>query len=123
MVTNKRVYKRLGHVKVCLVDGNLVRRNLNSRFRDCGMRRTFSFIPKDEVWVDERLCSSDRNLVLLRAIREYNLSVDGMKLEHMKHAVEPIVEKCRRFPLLIPHRLNREYAKIKRREKNNGHKR
>lgn len=120
---NKHVYKRLGNIRVCLVDGNSVRRNYNSRFRDCGMKRTFSFIPKDEIWVDQRLSSSDRNLVLLRAIREYNLSVDGMKLDQMKHAVEPVVEKCRRFPLLIPHRLNREYAKIKRRERMNGHRR
>lgn len=55
--------------------------------------------------------------VALSALRCYNLDRDGVKLGDMHKSVDKIVAKCAKSPLLIPHRINREIAKMRRREK------
>lgn len=93
---NKHLYKKIGQVKIYLADID-------------GYK-----ISKNEIIIEN---GRSKELMLLKAIREYNLKVNGAKANDLKRAIEPILAKCQRNPLLIPHRLNREYAKIHRREK------
>lgn len=90
----KKLYKTIGNLKVYLSDIK-------------GYK-----VGKDIV-IGER--EKDRELLILKAVREYNLKFDGIK--DTSKSVEPILVKCRRNPLLIPHRLFREECKIKRRQK------
>lgn len=94
----KKLYKKVGKVKIYLADiyGYHVNRN--------------------EILVGER--ESHRELVLLEAMRSYNLHYNGAKKEQIAKSVEPVMAKCRRNPLLVPHRILREEAQIHRREKN-----
>jgi hypothetical protein len=96
-MVKKHIYKKVGQVKIYLADIN-------------GYK-----IAKNEILIDGN--ERNRELILLKAIREYNLKINGAKPQELKQAIEPILMKCHRNPLLIPHRLNREFAKIHRREK------
>jgi hypothetical protein len=113
----RSLYRTAGKIKIWLVDGSSIRRHVATRFYDIGAHKMFSFIPKNEIWVDDRLRAKERELAILKALRAYNLMEDGMKYENTNTSIEPIMVKCAKQPLLIPHRLNREIAKIKRREK------
>jgi len=117
MKYRNRLYKRIGNVQVWLVDGNGIRRNVSSRFKDSGVHKIFSFIPEKEIWVDERLDSRSREIVILKSLREYNLLNDGQKRKDVEYSVNKVISKCQRFPLLIPYRYNQEVSRLRRKDR------
>ncbi len=106
-----------GEIKVFLVNGDSIRKELNPRFKDTGIRKKYSFVPLDEIWIDEKLHYENRDLIVLKALREYNLIKDGMDISDTCAPIESILAKCRRSPLQLPYRTNRELAKIRRRSR------
>ncbi len=45
--------RTIGASAVCMVDGNYVRSHLNREFCNFGQHCNFSFIPKNELWVEK----------------------------------------------------------------------
>lgn len=112
----KKLFQKFNSITAYLVDGNTVRK-AHQNFKEYGMHRTHQYIPKNEIWIDDRLSNKDRHLLALSALKCYNLSNDGAKVEDMHKSVDKIMVKCAKSPLLIPYRINREIAKMRRREK------
>jgi len=88
----RKLYKQLGNLKIYLSDRTLVGKVIE---------------------IDRN--APNRDLLMLQKVREYNMTQCGQK----DCGESKIIEKCRRNPLLIPHRLFREECKIKRRERRN----
>lgn len=110
----KKLFQKLNLITAYLVDGNAVRK-AHQNFKDYGMHRTHQYIPKNEIWIDDRLSNKERNIALLCAIMGYNLRINGMRNEQIAKSISPIMLKCARNSLLIPYRISREIAKIRRR--------
>lgn len=89
----RKLYKKFGSLKVYLSDIE------------------GSYCTLKELVIGER--EKDRELLILKGLREYNLRCNGQR----DLDCSELIEKCRKNPLLIPHWIEREWAKIRRREK------
>ena len=65
-------------VKCWKVDGKLVRSILNIDFVSGGHSYVYFFVPKNEVWIDDKIDEADVPFVLLHELHERNLMKDGM---------------------------------------------
>jgi hypothetical protein len=72
----KQIVNKVGEYKVCVVDGNEIRRKLDCEFTNFGQHGRFHFIPRDEIWLDEEHGRGEREPFVAHAIKE---------AEEMKH--------------------------------------
>jgi hypothetical protein len=70
-------YSGLGKVKVWVVRGRLVRGIISMDYVQGGHDKVYSFIPKNEVWIDDSLNPKERKFVFLHEIVERNLMCWG----------------------------------------------
>ncbi|MBN2459734.1 hypothetical protein JXB28_05610 [Candidatus Woesearchaeota archaeon] len=73
----KLLRKYKGKAKVWLVKGKLLRNLVNVDFVQGGHDKVYSFIPKNEVWIDDSLNPEERKFVLLHELIERNLMCWG----------------------------------------------
>jgi hypothetical protein len=64
-------------LKIWIVDGEAVRTFLFIDFTEGGHGIVYSFIPKDEVWIDDDLSVQERKYVLLHELHERKLMIGG----------------------------------------------
>ncbi|MBU1203856.1 MAG: hypothetical protein KKG60_02180 [Nanoarchaeota archaeon] len=129
----KLVHKNLlkeysNDLKVWVVDGNLVRTLLNLNFTQGGNDKYYSFIPKNEVWIDDQIIPAERKFVILHELHERNLMCQGWqyypgsefdkkhnsknKLPRYAHSSAIMIEKlCRKNPHLLDKKLREVVAK------------
>lgn len=62
--------KTSGELTVWVIDGNLVRSLYYIDFTEGGHDRVYSFVPKNEVWIDNDLVPDERPYVLLHELHE-----------------------------------------------------
>ena len=67
-----------GNANVYLVDGELVRDLYHVEYTEGGHDRVYSFIPSNEVWIDDDLSPNERKFVILHELTERALMSDGM---------------------------------------------
>lgn len=77
-----KIHKQLlkeysGQVKIWLVNGELVRDVLYVDFTEGGHDKIYSFIPADEIWIDDDLSPQERKFILLHELHERNLMPPG----------------------------------------------
>lgn len=77
LVHKKLLKKYNGKVKVWLVKGNLVRNVVSVDFVQGGHDKVYSFIPKNEVWIDDSLNPEEWKFVILHELIERNLMCWG----------------------------------------------
>lgn len=76
-----RIMKPAG-VSVWLVDGFAIRRDISQAFVYGGHGYVYDFIPKDEIWIDDRISLDERPLTILheayerRRMKDENMSYD-----------------------------------------------
>ncbi|MCX6820890.1 MAG: hypothetical protein NT016_02995 [Candidatus Aenigmarchaeota archaeon] len=75
---NKRMLGLSGAFKVFLINGEHVRNNLETDFTMASHGYVSGFIPKDEIWMDDRLSTNDTVAVLHHEIFEVRLMAKGM---------------------------------------------
>lgn len=63
--------------KIYVVDGNEVRRLTNCEFTNFGQHGRFSFIPRDEIWLDKEHCKNEREPFEAHAIKEAEAMKQG----------------------------------------------
>lgn len=78
-----------------LVDGALVRKDINENFVKCGDNSHFGFIPKNEFWIDEDLDPKEFHFFIDRFIYEQGL-IDSGKNYHEADKVADIFENKER---------------------------
>lgn len=78
---NKNIYVKkintVGDYAVWLVDGALIRKEINENFVKCADSNQFGFVPKNEFWIDEDLDPKEYHYFIDRFIYEQGLMDSG----------------------------------------------
>ena len=113
----KSVYKKLlkkyggDKCKVWIISGELVRGIFFLDFTEGGHDEVYSFVPKNEIWIDDDLSKKELKFVLLHEVYERNLMAKGMSyVEAHRHALQ-IEYHCRRHPRMTKAALKKEFNK------------
>lgn len=82
VIENKSIYRKLlkkysKKIKVWIVNGKTVRDLFEVQFTEGGHEKVYSFIPKDEVWIDDDLNRREIKAVLLHEMHERKLMMEG----------------------------------------------
>ena len=101
-------------VKIWIVSGVIVRGLFFLDFTEGGHGYVYSFIPKNEVWIDDDLDPDEIKFVLLHELHERNLMAKGMKYDPAHKNSSEIEYYCRKHPERINQELKKEI------KKNNG---
>lgn len=115
----KKIHKKLlkkysQKVKVWIVNGELVRGLLFIDFTEGGHDKVYSFVPKNEVWLDDDIFPKERKFILLHELHERNLmclgwSYDNKNKERSAHYSASRLEYfCRKNPDLLDKKLKEE---------------
>lgn len=76
-IKKKIIKKYSGSVKVWLVDGNLVRDLFLLDYYEGGHDKVYSFIPENEIWIEEALSPAERKFIILHELHERYLMTRG----------------------------------------------
>lgn len=99
-------------VSVWLVDGTLVRDTCYVEYAEGGHDLVYSFIPRNEIWIEEALSPSERESILLHELHErYLMAHDGKDYEHAHHGATIVEDYYRDHPTERPERIKEEIAK------------
>ncbi len=113
----KTVYKKLikeysfGKIKVWFVNGELVRDLFFLDFTEGGHDKVYSFIPENEVWIDDDLDLEELKFVLLHEIHERNLMSKGEDYDSSHKSSSKIEYYCRKHPRKLDKFLKKEFKK------------
>jgi len=95
-------------VEVWVVNSELVRDLYFIDFTEGGHHFVYSFVPKNEVWIDNDLKPSEMEFVLLHELHERNLMAKGMGYFPAHRSSSIIEYKCRSNPELLKECLDAE---------------
>jgi len=73
----KKIGQR-GRIKIWLVDGAVVRRDLDPEFTNFGQHFRFKFIPEFEFWIDKEAVSNERRFFIDHLLTEWRLMRKGV---------------------------------------------
>jgi hypothetical protein len=98
-----RIHKKLlktysRKVKVWVVDGKLVRSTLYLDFGGGGHDEVFSFIPDNEVWIDDDIPREERKFIILHELHERNLMSRGADYPEGHRSATEIEDFFRHHP-------------------------
>src|SRR4030066_1943946 len=72
--------KKIGHrgqISIWLVDGTLIRKNLDQEFTNFGQYYHFKRIPKNEFWIDHEASPDERRFFIDHLLVEWRLMKNG----------------------------------------------
>jgi len=69
---------RRGKIKIWLVDGNLIRQELNEEFTNFGQHYKFNSIPKYEFWLDKEAVPNEKRFFIDHLLIEWQLMKKGL---------------------------------------------
>ncbi len=95
---------------VWLVRGELVRDYCYNDYTEGGHDKVYAFVPKDEVWIDDDLEETEREIVLLHEIHERRLMAEGMDYHHAHASAGRIEVPVRHRPSTLQKKLEQEIA-------------
>ncbi len=98
-------------IKVWIVKGENVRDLFFLDFTEGGHGYVYSFIPKDEIWIDDDVEPDEIKFVLLHELHERNLMSKGMKYEPAHIRSSNIEYYCRKHKKQINEKLKKEIKK------------
>lgn len=112
----KKIHKRLlksysGNISVWIVSGELVRDIFMIDFTEGGHDRVYSFIPKNEVWIDDDLSPEERKFVILHELHERHLMAKGLDYGKAHDSANEVEYHCRRHPRELGKKLKSEIKK------------
>jgi hypothetical protein len=116
----KTVYKNLieeykeRKIKIWIVKGVLVRDLFFLDFTEGGHDKVYSFIPKNEVWIDDDLDLIERKFVILHELHERNLMCRGEEYDSAHKSSSRIEYYCRKHPRKLDRYIRREFRKAER---------
>lgn len=96
---HKRLLKKYSKgINVWVVNGEIVRDLFFIDFTEGGHDKTYSFIPENEIWIDDDLPPEEREFVLLHELHERNLMSKGMRYARAHFNSNKIEFYCRNHP-------------------------
>lgn len=93
----KLIDKR-GDFKIWIVDGSYIRGHIDEEFTNFGQHFKFSYIPENEVWIDDDLIGQERGYVLLHELHERNRMAEGLPYSEAHAESSKLEYHCRHHP-------------------------
>jgi len=110
----KKKVLMIDQLQVWLVNGKLVRDHFYVDFTLGGHDLVYSFIPKKEIWIEEKLSRREQQFVLVHEFCERDCMSRGISY-HQAHLLANKPElRCRKNPSLLKKMLKKEIEKFKR---------
>jgi hypothetical protein len=116
----KTIYKNLieeykdRKIKIWVVKGELVRDLFFLDFTEGGHDKVYSFIPENEVWIDDDLDLEERKFVILHELHERNLMCKGEDYDSAHKSSSKIEYYCRKHPKKLDRYIRREFRRAER---------
>lgn len=114
----KTVYRNLikeystKKLKIWVVKGEIVRDLFFLDYTEGGHDKVYSFIPKNELWIDDDLSLGERKFVILHELHERILMAKGMKYDSAHKSSAEIEYYCRKHPKMTDKYIKRELNKM-----------
>lgn len=77
-----------GRIVIWLVDGNLVRRDIEREFTNFGQHFRFKCIPEYEFWIDKEKVVNERRFFIDHLLTEWRLMKAGLSFEEASNAAD-----------------------------------
>jgi hypothetical protein len=116
----KIIYKNLieeyknRKIKTWVVNGELVRDLFFLDFTEGGHDKVYSFIPENEVWIDDDLELDERKFVILHELHERNLMSKGKDYDSAHKSSSKIEYYCRKHPKKLDRYIRKEFKKAEK---------
>lgn len=109
-IRTKMLPQYSGSVSVWLVRGRLVRDFFLVEYAEGGHDKVYTFIPKNEIWIDEVLSAKEVGFIVLHELHERRLMAGG-KTYRAAHKIATLVEDYYRdHPKELDDRIQKEIA-------------
>lgn len=79
---------RRGKIEIWLVDGGLVRRDLDEEFTNYGQHFRFKCIPEYEIWIDKEAVANERRFFIDHLLTEWRLMKAGLSFAEASNAAD-----------------------------------
>src|SRR5512136_2281424 len=73
----KKIDER-GNLQVWIVDGSYIRTHIDEEFTNFGHHYSFSYIPKNEFWIDQEAKNDERRFFIEHLLVEHRLMEKGV---------------------------------------------
>lgn len=112
-IIHKKILKEFSteKIRVWIVDGEAVRNLFFLDFTEGGHEFVYSFVPKDEVWIDDDIGKDEIKFVLLHEMHERKLMEGGMKYDPAHKSSSEIEYYCRKHLKELDKNLKKEIKK------------
>ena len=67
-----------GDLQVWIVDGSYIRTRIDEEFTNFGQHYSFSYIPKNEFWIDQEAKNDERRFFIAHLLVEHRLMEKGV---------------------------------------------
>jgi hypothetical protein len=74
---NAKEYKKEGPVTAFIVDGDLIRKNIDEEFTNFSYHQNSPYIPENEIWLDKEIKNADYGYLLDNATKQRQLMSEG----------------------------------------------
>jgi hypothetical protein len=91
----------MNNLKIRLVDGTKVRNNIAVNFVFGGNDKAYSFIPKNEIWIEKAVPLKERKFIFLHEIVERNLMKKGFGYSKAHNIANNIENSQRKIERVI----------------------
>ena len=85
-----------GKLKIWIVDGAYIRGNIDEEFTNFGQHYAFSFIPADELWIDQEAKHDEREFFIDHLLVEHRLMAAGTPYDDALEAADRAEQRERR---------------------------
>jgi hypothetical protein len=103
-----------GKIKIWVVNGELVRDLFFLDFTEGGHDKVYSFIPENEIWIDDDLELDERKFVILHELHERNLMSKGKDYDSAHKSSSKIEYYCRKHPKKLDRYIRKEFKKAEK---------
>ncbi len=111
---HKKLLKQFSDaVNIWLVDGTLIRDNFLVEYMEGGHDRVYSFIPKNEIWIEDGLSDKEIKFIVLHELHERFLMGEGKDYKHAHRGATEVEDYYRDHPAEIDERIKEEIKKNK----------
>ena len=92
----KKIDER-GDLKIWVVDGALIRQKTDEEFTNFGQHYRYSYIPKDELWLDQEASENERKYFIDHLLVEHRLMKAGKTYNEALYEADRVERKERRL--------------------------
>jgi len=85
-----------GNLVIWLVDGEYIRGQIDEEFTNFGQHFRFSFIPKNELWLDQEATPDERAFFIDHLLTEWRLMHDGASYDEALAAADDVERRERK---------------------------